>query len=87
MPGGTPGVPSESLGMVQEVTQSPAAKVAEPALPPEPAPELKRYQVMRDGRVMYDGYVTQMKTGRIVDNVTYDIEHIKSQGIVLQEIK
>jgi co-chaperonin GroES (HSP10) len=50
------------------------------------APKARRYQVMNGGHVVFNGFKSAMPAGKIVESTQYDIEYLRSQGIVLEDI-
>lgn len=46
----------------------------------------KRYLVKRGGRILARGNITMLKSGKIIKAGGYNIEQLKQQGIVLDEL-
>lgn len=51
-------------------------------------PAAKKYRVAnaREVPVLYDGCHSKMWPGKIVDSACYDIDHLRRQGVVLEEV-
>jgi hypothetical protein len=62
-----------------------ATKKSLPAAPPpESIPPVKRYVVVKGGSVLVNGMRTQIKEGKVVDSLNYDVAHLQRQGIRVQ---
>ena len=77
--------------VVVEAPKAKAAKVvvAEEAPPPAPPvviPPTKKFRVARDHWVILDSQRFMLKGGKIVDDMNYNIELLKSQGVALEQI-
>ena len=73
-----------------EVSAHPEASETKPqaeATPVAPSPEPKRYRVANREAVtiLYEGCVTKLAPGRVIDDRSYDVAHLKRQGVVLTE--
>lgn len=57
-------------------------------VPPEKAAEFapKRYRVVKTARLLYRGYITDLKAGKVVDSSNYDIANLQQQGIQLEPL-
>jgi hypothetical protein len=60
------------------------AKSLKDAPAPEEVPAVKRYVVVKGGTVLVNGMRTQIKEGKVVDHLNYDVAHLQRQGIRLQ---
>jgi hypothetical protein len=56
-----------------------------PDLEAEP-PHVRRYQVVRDGRVVMGGGIVYLKAGKVVDDQSYSIQLLQLAGIQLAEV-
>jgi hypothetical protein len=83
-PGGAPGVLPEPVRVVHiPGTVSPAANRE---LPNRPAVEARRFRVVAGGPVLYDSARVDMRTGKIIADNQYDLDLLRRQGIVLEEV-
>jgi hypothetical protein len=73
MAGGAPGVD------VAPATAQPV-RVVMPAVP------VRKHRVMKEAHVMYGNCRTILREGKEVDELTYDLELLRRQGVVLQEV-
>lgn len=46
----------------------------------------KRYEVIRGGRIMHRGALTQMRTGKVFKANDYNVPQLRQQGIELKEV-
>jgi hypothetical protein len=46
----------------------------------------KMHRVVTGGPVMYDGSRVEMKTGRVIAENAFDLDKLRRQGIVLEEV-
>jgi hypothetical protein len=60
------------------------AKQLPDAPAPEEIPKVRRYVVVRGGPVLQAGFRTNLKEGKVIDSLNYDIQHLQRQGIRLQ---
>jgi hypothetical protein len=91
LPGGAPGLPPDASTKIHQPGETSGS-----AAPPEDVPQLlsKRYKVKNDppaGKpgfpVLYDGCLTHLPKGKIVDAGAYDIGLLERQGVELEEMK
>lgn len=90
IPGGASGVPQDMRTVITDPgAPSGHAEISEDA----PEVKVRRYQVMNDPPpnttgfpVLLDGCLTKFPKGKIVLESAYDVEKLKSQGVILQEI-
>ncbi len=71
---------TEGVPLVEAAPEAPPKAAAPPAKVPEP----KQYRVKLGGRIMHRGFMTEMKTGKVVDERHYDIDRLREQGIDLE---
>lgn len=91
------GIPGGAAGIIPDA----ASTISNPAEPvahaeqPEDAPEVevKQYRVTNDAPagktgypVLLDGCLSHLPKGKIVSESAYDIEKLKSQGVVLEPL-
>jgi hypothetical protein len=91
--GGAPGLIPEAAKEIPELGKATSAAPSEP-LKPEEIVRPQRYRVMNTPRpgfegypVLYNGVRVQLKQGKIVDSITYDVDYLKRQGVQLDEIQ
>jgi hypothetical protein len=71
------------------VTSPEANATGDATMPVNPdVPPAKKYRVAnaREIPVLYDGCHSKMWPGKIVDSACYDVEHLRRQGVVLEEV-
>lgn len=83
MEGGSPGVAPGDLSEVR----MPGAVTARANLGSVPAEPIARYRAVNGGHVMYGGCRTVIRAGKLVDAYSYDLDLLRRQGIVLEEVK
>lgn len=66
------------------VSVASAYRAPDPDAPPPP--EVKRYRVLNEITIMSHGCKTLMRTGKEVDDVSYDISNLERQGVRLQPL-
>jgi hypothetical protein len=66
--------------------EAPIEALRAPVEPQAPPPVTKRYKVVKGGRLVYRGYVTNMAVGKIVSDAQYDLDVLQEQGILIEEI-
>lgn len=52
--------------------------------PPVEVPPAARWRVTRGGNVMVRGLKTMMREGKVVDELNYDVDQLRQQGIALE---
>jgi len=78
MPGGAPGFISDAETAVGGAKPIGAWKASEPVAGP------KSFMVVNGGRVLIDGGLTMIRAGKVVSELTHDLEHLRAQGIILE---
>jgi len=75
-----------------------SGEIAPPLVTPEPvasavrepdveAPPVPRYRVVHERRVMFRGFFVVLKPGKVIDPREYDVENLRGQGVVLEELR
>ena len=80
VPGGASGVPTAS-GQIAPTVATPSQFLGRPA-----GPKPKRYRVLNGGNVMFANVRTQLRVGKEVTNLAYDIAGLQRQGIRLEAL-
>lgn len=82
LPGGAVGV---IAGAATEIPNPGEAKT-QAAREPGPPLDVKitRYRVMQSRPILYAGVRTELKAGKVLDTLTYDVEYLKRQGVQLE---
>ncbi len=88
--GGTSGKPEDVSGAEKNIMLPGSRVVGKSALrapqeSDEPVKIAKHYRVKVEGSVMYDGYRSVMRAGKIVSDAHVDIEKLRAQNIQLEE--
>lgn len=78
-PGGASGLP--------QTTQTAATQVKANVAAARPQIKVKKYRVLNGGVVVFNGMRTALRAGKEVDERSYDLAHLKRQGIRLEEIQ
>ena len=84
-PGGALGLPDNALEAVKQTVggqQLGTALVKETA----GAPKAKHYRVIQGGFIMFQGCKTRVPTGKLLDDVSTDVDYLQLQGIILEEV-
>lgn len=77
-------MPAEThVASLESLTKGDATLTSDPEIP-----QAKKYRVAnaREVPVLYDGCHSKMWPGKIVDSACYDIDHLRRQGVVLEEV-
>lgn len=91
MAGGSAGVPAEVTKAPTHPGHVSGAAAGAPNPDAPPSPPVKRYMVEGAGpngkHLLISGYKALFKDGKIVDDVNYDIEALKQQGLRLRPLE
>lgn len=79
--GGAPGVIDDASKTIHEPGKPVASVAAAEFVHP------KQYRVVNGGAVMHANCRTFLKPGKLVDEANFDLELLKRQGIILEEVK
>jgi hypothetical protein len=85
--GGAPGVLPEVRALPQPGVPFVSAARAPRDLSGETIPTPRTFRVLNGGPVVYDGARFTINPGKIVTDVTHDVDLLKRQGIVLEELR
>lgn len=67
-----------------EATSSARQVEPNPEAPPPPVP--RRWRVTQDRPVVLDGARTYMRAGKEVDDLNYNVDQLRQQGVPMEEI-
>lgn len=87
--GGPPGIPGGASGVPTDATaRLHSTAVVGSAVEGAPADDVpvRKYRVKVGGSSSFGGTRTTIRPGKVIDERQYDIEMLKNQGIVLEEI-
>lgn len=79
----------DALGRRQTMDQtyvSPETRLERQQKNEDGTPKVMRYRVQKDTRTVENGIPRELKAGTIVTSVTYDLEKMRRQGVVLEPI-
>lgn len=91
MEGGSAGIPAEphKASFIPGEATATSARAPDPEAPPSPT--VNRYMVENAGHmgkhVLMNGYKSLFKDGKVVDDLNYDIEALRQQGVKLRPIE
>lgn len=63
----------------------PAKPAAEP-VPEAPSAPVRRFRVLAPSKAMIGGYVTTLPAGKVLDSRHYDVDGLRTQGVIVSEM-
>lgn len=84
MPGGAPGIYQDATRIMNDMRSATAYREPDPDAPPPP--EVKKYRVMNSQFILYNSCRVTLPVGKIVDGRSYDLDLLRNQGVVLNEV-
>jgi len=85
MPGGALGVPEASKQELPPLIsdQPPVSSAVTAADAARPSPPIQRFRVQRERRIMHHGSMTVLREGKVLDELNYNIQELRNQGVEL----
>lgn len=90
-PGGAPGVPlvNEETLYTKPALAEMEGQITSSAFDPDVDPgevKIRKFRVGQDKRINWRGSMTLLRAGKVVDELNYNIQALRGQGVVLTEI-